>query len=71
MGSRGPRSAMDIATTPRRNINTLDPIDIPALARAQGMRQRDVLRAVRRAERRGEAMSRLAQDGSLIRFWCE
>ena len=46
-----------------------NPIDIAALAQQHGMPQRDVLRAIRRAERRGEAVSRITRDGRLEWFW--
>jgi hypothetical protein len=70
MGARGPRSAADLST-PRHNssIDMSNPIDIAALAQQHGMPQRDVLRAIRRAERRGEAVSRITRDGRLEWFW--
>jgi hypothetical protein len=72
MGVRGPRSAADLsAMRPDLPIISRKPIDIPALARDHGIPRRDVMRAVRRAERRGEAVSRKAQDGHLEWFWTE
>jgi hypothetical protein len=72
MGARGPRSAADLSTTrPNPAINMREPIDIPALARQHGMPQREVMRAIRRAERRGEAVSRISRDGRLQWFWCD
>jgi hypothetical protein len=70
MGSRGPRSAADLST-PRSNLsdNALEPIDIPALAKQHGLPQREMLRAVKRAERRGEVVSQQTKDGPAW-FWC-
>jgi hypothetical protein len=71
MGARGPRSAADLST-PRSNASidmSAAPIDIAALAQQYGMPQREVMRAVRRAERRGEAVSRVSRDGRLEWFW--
>jgi transcriptional regulator GlxA family with amidase domain len=72
VGVRGRRSAADLATTrPDLSINLREPIDIAELARQHGTSRREAERLVRRAERHGEAVSRIAQDGHLEWFWTE
>jgi hypothetical protein len=62
MGARGPRSAADL--TAFRHEGELTPIDVEALARHYGD-SREALRALRRAERHGQAVSRTRPDGSV------
>jgi len=62
MGLRGPRSAADLsAYRPDRQLTL---IDVEAFARQYGDR-REAERALRRAERQGDAVSRLMPDGSV------
>jgi hypothetical protein len=69
MGSRGRRSAADLSTPINATIDMSSPIDIAEMARQYGLSQREALRALRRAERRGEAISRISRDGTLEFFW--
>jgi hypothetical protein len=70
MGSRRPRSAAELSATPiSPAINYREPIDIDALAIQYEIPRREVMRAIRRAERRGEAVCRKAPDGVLEWFW--
>jgi hypothetical protein len=63
---------MDLATTPvNPAINLREPIDIAALAIQHGMPKREALRALKRAERCGDAVSRLTHDGRLQWYWVQ
>ncbi len=66
MGSRGRRSAADLATP--RPVREELPVDLDALARQLGDR-REVVRYLKRAERIGTAISRASKDGALQWFW--
>jgi hypothetical protein len=62
MGTRGPRSAADLASyRPNRELTA---IDFEAFARQFGDR-REALRALRRAERQGSVISRMTPEGGL------
>jgi hypothetical protein len=69
MGARGRRSAADLSTPRSLSVSIGEQINIPALAQQYRTSQREVLRAIRRAERRGEAVSRISRDGSLVWYW--
>lgn len=70
MGVRGSRSAADLSTMRfGEPVNLSEPIDVQALARQYGVPRREAERALKRAERRGEATSRIARDGREQWFW--
>lgn len=70
MGIRGPRSAMDQMTTGANLSSTaLKRVDIAATAKTNGTTQREVVRALRRAARIGNAECHQLPDGREEWFW--
>jgi len=68
MGTRGPRSASDLATyRPNLDLDDGIPVNMADLAHRLGSK-REAERALRRAERVGETYTRTAPDGTVQWF---
>jgi hypothetical protein len=67
MGTRGRRSVAELSAI--RPIRRLKPVDFQALVQQCQGRRREAERALKRAERRGQAVCRPAENGVLEWFW--